>query len=370
MSNKTTLAKAKMLKPQTKQSFTTYIMVIAAFVIMMVLSSTGNVSSQIEGLLVPLCVYSILAVSLNLTVGILGELSLGQAGFMCVGAYASALFSIATNESITVAWIRFPLAILVGGICAAVFGILIGIPVLRLRGDYLAIVTLAFGEIIKNVFAALYVGIDSNGLHIALNQADMNLAEDGTEIIRGALGVKGVPQDSTFVIGFVLLMITLIISYNFINSRTGRAVKAIRDNAIAAESVGLNITKYKLITFALTAFLAGLAGALYSHNYATLQAAKFDYNMSILILVFVVLGGIGNIRGSVIAAIVLTLLPEVLRSINNYRMLIYSIVLIVMMICTSNEKARNLIISVFNWLKDQIIKLKNMIIKPKTKEVK
>ena len=233
-----------MLKPQTKKSFTTYIMVIVAFVIMMILSSTGNVSSQIDGLLVPLCVYSILAVSLNLTVGILGELSLGQAGFMCVGAYASALFSIATKETILVEWVRFPLAILVGGIFAAIFGILIGIPVLRLNGDYLAIVTLAFGEIIKNVFAALYVGVDSNGLHIALNQADMNLAADGTEIIRGALGVKGVPNDSSFVVGFILLMITLIVSYNFINSRTGRAVKAIRDNSIAAESVGLNITKY------------------------------------------------------------------------------------------------------------------------------
>ena len=335
MNNKTALAKTKMLKPQTKKSFTTYIMVTLAFVIMMILSSTGNVSSQIDGLLVPLCVYSILAVSLNLTVGILGELSLGQAGFMCVGAYASALFSIATKETILVEWVRFPLAILVGGIFAAIFGILI----------------------IKNVFAALYVGIDSKGLHIALNQADMNLEADGTEIIRGALGVKGVPNDSSFVVGFILLLITLIISYNYINSRTGRAVKAIRDNSIAAESVGLNITKYKLITFALTAFLAGIAGALYSHNYATLQASKFDYNLSILILVFVVLGGIGNIRGSVIAAVVLTLIPELLRSINSYRMLIYSIVLIVMMILTSNEKARTFIVTNFGKLKGMVLKI-------------
>ena len=331
MSNKTTLAKAKMLKPQTKQSFTTYIMVIAAFVIMMVLSSTGNVSSQIEGLLVPLCVYSILAVSLNLTVGILGELSLGQAGFMCVGAYASALFSIATNESITVAWIRFPLAILVGGICAAVFGILIGIPVLRLRGDYLAIVTLAFGEIIKNVFAALYVGIDSNGLHIALNQADMNLAEDGTEIIRGALGVKGVPQDSTFVIGFVLLMITLIISYNFINSRTGRAVKAIRDNAIAAESVGLNITKYKLITFALTAFLAGLAGALY----APVMAVSPILGDSFIIQAFttVVVGGGNPLIGTFLSGTVLGVISGIVsleqgQFIGKIAMLVAAIICI------------------------------------------
>lgn len=165
------------------------------------------------------------------------------------------------------------------------------------------------------------------------------------------------PNDSSFVVGFILLLITLIISYNYINSRTGRAVKAIRDNSIAAESVGLNITKYKLITFALTAFLAGIAGALYSHNYATLQASKFDYNLSILILVFVVLGGIGNIRGSVIAAVVLTLIPELLRSINSYRMLIYSIVLIVMMILTSNEKARTFIVTNFGKLKGMVLKI-------------
>ena len=160
----------------------------------------------------------------------------------------------------------------------------------------------------------------------------MNLEADGTEIIRGALGVKGVPNDSSFVVGFILLLITLIISYNYINSRTGRAVKAIRDNSIAAESVGLNITKYKLITFALTAFLAGIAGALYSHNYSTLQASKFDYNLSILILVFVVLGGLGSLFGYVMATILIYSLPEIFRELGDYRMLIYAIVLILMMI--------------------------------------
>ena len=224
-------------------------------------------------------------------------------------------------------WIRFPLAILIGGIIAAVFGILIGIPVLRLKGDYLAIVTLAFGEIIKNVFAALYLGYDSKGVHVSLKSlSNLNLEPDGKLILNGPQGISGTPNDSTFIIGAVMLLITLIIAYNFVYSRTGRAVMAIRDNVIAAESVGLNITKYKLVTFALTAFLAGCAGALYSHNFYTLQASKFDYNLSILILVFVVLGGIGSIRGSVIAAIVLVLLPEMLRSINSYRMLIYSIV--------------------------------------------
>ncbi|MGN1114438.1 MAG: branched-chain amino acid ABC transporter permease [Oscillospiraceae bacterium] len=336
--------KSKVIKPQTRKSFGTYGMVIIAFAVMQILISTGSVSSMLQDLLVPLCMYSILAVSLNLTVGILGELSLGQAGFMCIGAYSSALFSIVTSETITSAWLRFPLALFVGGICAAIFGILIGIPVLRLRGDYLAIVTLAFGEIIKNVFNAMYLGYDSNGLHFSLKNAeDMHMAADGKTLINGALGVNGTPNDSTFLIAFILLLLTLIIAYNFINSRTGRAVMAIRDNRIAAESVGINITKYKLITFALTAFLAGMAGALYSHNYYTLQASKFDYNMSILILVFVVLGGIGSIRGSVIASVVLVLLPELLRSISNYRMLIYSIVLIVMMILTSNATVKSYI---------------------------
>lgn len=344
MKKEKTAAGTKSLKPQTRKSFTTYAMVIVAFVIMQVLSSTGNISSMLSGLLVPLCVYSILAVSLNLTVGILGELSLGQAGFMCIGAYSSAIFSIATSETIAQSWIRFPLAILVGGICAAIFGIIIGIPVLRLNGDYLAIVTLAFGEIIKNVFAAMYLGYDSKGIHISLKSwANLELEPDGKTILNGALGISGTPNDSTFLIGAVMLLITLIIAYNFIYSRTGRAVMAIRDNVIAAGSVGLNITKYKLITFALTAFLAGCAGALYSHNFYTLQASKFDYNLSILILVFVVLGGIGSIRGSVIASVVLVLLPEMLREISSYRMLIYAIILIVMMIVTSNEKTKTFI---------------------------
>lgn len=340
MKNDNKAAKKK-LAPLTKKSFITYAMVLIAFAVMQILSSGGYISSMLTGLLVPLCVYSILAVSLNLTVGILGELSLGQAGFMCVGAYTSAVFSLLTSETITQPLIRFPLAIIIGGIFAAIFGILIGIPVLRLNGDYLAIVTLAFGEIIKNVFAAMYVGYDSKGVHISLKSlSNLNLEDDGTLLLNGPQGISGTPNDSTFIIGAIMLMLTLIIAYNFVNSRTGRAVMSIRDNVIAAQSVGLNITKYKLITFALTAFLAGTAGALYSHNFYTLQASKFDYNLSILILVFVVLGGIGNIRGSVIAAVVLVLLPEMLRGISSYRMLIYAVILIVMMIITSNEKSK------------------------------
>lgn len=349
----------KFLKGATGKSFITYAMLIIAFTAVQITVSGGHASNMFQGLLVPFCVYSIAAASLNLTVGILGELSLGQAGFMCIGAYSSALFSVCTKETITSAWIRFPIAILIGGFFAALFGVLIGIPVLRLRGDYLAIVTLAFGEIIKNVFAALYVGYDSRGLHFSLtSQGDLGLEPDGKMLINGALGISGTPKDSTFIIGFIVLLITMIILYNFINSRTGRAVMCIRDNRIAAESIGLNITKYKLITFGLTAFLAGVAGALFSHNLSILQASKFDYNLSILILVFVVLGGIGNIRGSVIAAVVLTYLPEVLRSINNYRMLMYSVVLIVMMIFTSNDKIRG-------FFSASLMKLKGLIFKNK-----
>lgn len=350
----------KKLNPQTRKSFITYGLLLIVFIAVEILLKTGSISSMLQGLLVPICVYSILAVSLNLTVGILGELSLGQAGFMCVGAYASAIFSNLVKDSITQPVLRFTLAIFIGGIIAAVFGIIIGIPVLRLRGDYLAIVTLAFGEIIKNVFAALYIGYDSAGLHISLkSQGDLGLKPDGKMIINGALGISGTPNDSTFEIAFVILFISVIIIYNFIHSRTGRAVMSIRDNRIAAESVGLNITKYKLITFALTAFLAGVAGVLYSHNLYSLQASKFDYNLSILVLVFVVLGGIGNIRGSIIAAAVLTLLPELLRSINNYRMLFYAVILIVMMICTSNETIRTFFIRNFQKLKGLIIKNKS-----------
>lgn len=350
----------KKLNVQTRKSFVTYALLLIVIIAVEIMVNTGNISSMLQGLLVPICVYAILAVSLNLTVGILGELSLGQAGFMCIGAYSSAIFSNLVKDSITEPMIRFPLAIIIGGICAAVFGIIIGIPVLRLRGDYLAIVTLAFGEIIKNVFAALYIGYDSAGLHISLkSQGDLNLASDGKMIINGALGISGTPNDSTFEIAAVILFITLIISYNFINSRTGRAVMSIRDNRIAAESVGINITKYKLITFGLTAFLAGVAGVLYSHNFYSLQASKFDYNLSILVLVFVVLGGIGSVRGSVIAAAVLTMLPEYLRSINKYRMLFYAITLIVMMICTSNATVRNFFIRSFEKLKGLVIKKKS-----------
>lgn len=313
-----------------------YGIVIALFVIVQILSGTGHLSRLLTGLLVPLCVYVIAAISLNLVVGFSGELSLGHAGFMCVGAYSSALFSHIASDIPQVP--RFILAILIGAAVAAVFGVIIGIPVLRLRGDYLAIVTLAFGEIIKNLINAIFLGRDADGFHISFKDSmSLGLKDGGEVLIKGPQGITGTPQAATFTIGIILVLITLVIVMNLVNSRTGRAIMSIRDNRIAAESIGINITKYKLLAFSISAALAGVAGVLYAHNLTTLTALpkNFGYNMSIMILVYVVLGGIGSIRGSVISTVILYLLPELLRGLNNYRMLIYAIVLILAMLFNS-----------------------------------
>ena len=328
-----------------KENLITYGIVIVAFIIVEIMTATGSISSLMKGLLVPLCVYVILAISLNLTVGILGELSLGHAGFMCVGAFTGAFFSRCMENVITVAPVRFTLAILIGAVCAGLIGLLIGMPVLRLKGDYLAIVTLAFGEIIKNVINVIYVGKDANGIHISMKDAaSMNMESDGDLIINGAQGITGTPKDSNFIVGTILILITLFIVLNLIKSRDGRAIMSIRDNLIAAESVGIRITRYKLMAFSISAALAGVAGVLYAHNLNSLMATpkNFGYNMSITILVFVVLGGIGNIRGSIISAVILTLLPELLRGMNYYRMLLYSIVLIAIMLFNWSPKLLNL----------------------------
>lgn len=324
------------------QNSITYGMVIGFWIVMQLLITTGNMKSLMKGLLVPLCIYVILAVSLNLTVGILGELSLGHAGFMCVGAFSGAFFTKCMEQAIPNVTVRFLIALLVGAVVAGIFGILIGIPVLRLKGDYLAIVTLAFGEIIKNLINVMYVGKDASGFHFSIKDTtSLGLDETGVVIIKGAQGITGTPKAATFTIAIILVLLTLFITLNLINSRTGRAIMSIRDNRIAAESVGIHVTKYKLMAFAISAALAGVAGVLYAHNLSSLAATpkNFGYNMSIMILVFVVLGGLGNIRGSMIAAVVLTILPEMLRGLNDYRMLIYAIVLIVMMLFNSSAKA-------------------------------
>lgn len=330
--------KKKALNKTWKENAVTYGIVIIAYIIIQAMLKGGHMSSLMKGLLVPVCVYVIMAISLNLVVGISGELSLGHAGFMCVGAFSGALFTKCMAATINNPILCFTIAAIIGAAAAAFCGILIGIPVLRLQGDYLAIVTLAFGEIIKNIINALFLGRDSQGLHFSMKAAaDLHLEKGGEILIKGPQGITGNPRISSFTIGIILILITLFIVQNIINSRTGRAVMAIRDNRIAAQSVGLSVTKYKLMAFTVSAALAGVGGVLYAHNLATLTALpkNFGYNQSIMILVFVVLGGIGNIRGSIVAAVVLTVLPELLRGMNNYRMLIYAIILIVIMIFNS-----------------------------------
>lgn len=328
----------KKISKNTKSSFITCALVIVIYAVIQIMNSAGSLSSLIKGMLVLLCVYSMMAISLNLTVGVLGELSLGHAGFMCVGAFTSGLFTQMLKDGPMNPNLRFFLAILVGIVCAALFGFLIGIPVLRLKGDYLAIVTLGFGEIIKSIFNALYAFMDANGaFHLSFISPKATVADEAVIsqykiYIDGSQGITRNPRQSTFTIGIIMLLISLVIILNLMHSRTGRAVMAIRDNRIAAESVGIHITKYKLLAFTLSAAIAGAAGALYAHNTSSLMPTKFGYNMSIMFLVFVVLGGIGSMRGSIIAAIILTVLPELLRFLNTYRMLIYSIVLIVMML--------------------------------------
>ena len=317
--------------------------VIAAFIIVQALIAGGMISSQIKGLLVPICAYVVMAVSLNLTVGILGELSLGHAGFMSVGAFAGIVTTTCLADVIPLAPLRLAVAVIVGAVFAAIAGVIVGVPVLRLKGDYLAIVTLAFGEIIKNIVNVMYLGFDESGLHFSLVEQKFQLSDTGTMIINGPIGVSGVTKISTFISGVVLILVTLFFVLNFINSRTGRAVMAVRDNKIAADSIGISVTRYKLLAFVVSAAFAGAAGTLYAMNFSTVTAAKFDFNTSILVLVFVVLGGLGNIWGSIIAAALLTLLPELLRGLSNYRMLIYAILLIVMMLFNNSSLKKRML---------------------------
>ena len=324
------------LKKTTKVDFATYFGVIAAFVIVTVLQSNGSLKRSVIGLLVPICCYMSMAVSLNLTVGILGELSLGHAGFMSVGAFTGIVVSQSLMNLIPNAPVRLALSMFVGALLAALVGLLIGTPVLRLQGDYLAIVTLAFGEIIKNILNNLYVGLDANGLHFSLTDAKSLGMQGGSLLINGPQGAAGITKMSTFAIGIVLVIVTVTVVLNLVNSRTGRAIMSVRDNRIAAESVGINVTKYRMIAFVVAAALAGAAGCFYAMGYSSIVPKKFDFNTSILVLVFVVLGGMGNVRGSIISAAVLTVLPEMLRAISDWRMLIYAVVLILVMIVSNN----------------------------------
>ena len=335
--------KTMLKNKNTRTNLLTYLVVIVAFVVMQVLNSQGMLGSSMKGYLVPICVYISLAVSLNLLVGVCGELSLGHAGFMGIGAFSGIVIAALLKDTIPNDALRLVCAMFGGGILAGFVGFVIGVPVLRLRGDYLAIVTLAFGEIMKNIVGNTYAGIDDTGFHMAVSTSKMKLEAGGKYIINGPLGATGVEKLASFTMGFLLVLFTLFVVLHLINSKEGRAIKAVRDNRIAAESVGINVTAFRMKAFVVSAFLAGMAGALFGLNYSSITATKFNFNTSINILVFVVLGGMGNILGSVISATLLYVLPEALRSLEDYRMILYAVVLIVVMLCTWSPKVKEVL---------------------------
>lgn len=292
--------------------------VVAVYFAIYMMVAQDLLLRQYRSVLVLMAVNIILAVSLNLVTGFLGELSLGHAGFMMVGAYAGAIFSKYFGEANpgTSAFVVIVLAILIGGLAAALAGVIIGIPVLRLSGDYLAIVTLAFGEILRSLC-------------------------ENMKITNGAAGLTGIETYTNykhFTYAFVIMVITIVVIGNLIHSRQGRAICSIRENRIAAESIGIHLAKFKLLAFVLGSFFAGIAGVIHAHNQGSVFPNEAGYNKSIDILVMVVLGGMGSIKGSIIAAIVLTILPELLRDAADYRQLLYAVVLIAMMLMNSSER--------------------------------
>ena len=299
------------------KNFINYIVVGIALIVFATLYLTGqDVARSTQFLLQNISIAMILAVSLNLVVGYLGELSLGHAGFMCVGAYLGGKIASLLEASLGNGPLTLLISLVVGGLCAAVCGVIIGLPALRLKGDYLAIVTLAFGEIVKVIF--------------------QNAAPD---VFGGTLGLP-TPKYSRhelYIYGFALVLITLFVIQNLMRSRHGRAITAIRDNEIAARATGINITKYKLMAFTISAFFAGIAGVLFSYTQSSVQAVKFGYNYSIEILVMVVLGGMGSINGSILAATLITFLNTKLATILTGELavlqnLLYALILIVIVI--------------------------------------
>ena len=273
-------------------------------------------SNYYSGMLVVVGINIILAVSLNMATGYLGQLPLGHAGFMAVGAYTGGIFlkAFEANKAEGFAYIAIVVAaLLLSGIAAGVFGVIIGIPALRLRGDYLAIITLGFGEIIR----------------VVLNNIDQVL---GFKFTYGASGLKRIPKISGLLLVTVCVVLIVTVIHMVMKSRHGRAILSIRENEIAAESCGINTTYYKVMAFSMSAFFAGVAGCLYAGNLGSLYPSTFGFMKSIEILVMVVLGGMGSMLGSILSATVLTVLPQLLYAMNDYRMVIYSLVLVIMMI--------------------------------------
>ena len=343
----------------TLKTLFTYLVVIVAFVVMSSLQQSGQLSYAMKKQLVPICVYISLAVSLNLLVGVCGELSLGHASFMGVGAYTGMIVVSLISASVPDPTARMLIAMAAAAVVAGVVGFLVGIPALRLRGDYLAIVTLAFGEILRNLLQNLHVGNADGVVRFAFSEKAPE--EWMNNIVAGAKGANLAPGDktATFTMGFVLVMVTLFVVLNIINSKEGRAIKAVRDNRIAAESVGINVTAFRMKAFVISAALAGMAGAVYGLDMTNLRPDRLGYNESINILLYVVLGGLGNVLGSVISATALYILPEIMKNaalqdaggwqqtfaqfLEDYRMLLYAGILIILMICTWSPKIKGAI---------------------------
>lgn len=321
---------------KNSKKLTSLSIVIFAYLIIELLIKTGNISSLLKSLLVPVCCYIVVALALNLVVGFSGELSLGHAAFMCIGAYSGLFTSTLLESTISNGIIRLIIAIIVGMIFAGIFGFFIGIPVLKLEGDYLAIVTLAFCQIIKSLLNNVYLGLDKNGLHFSFIENKVVL-ESGKMIFQGPMGATAIRRVSNFTAGVAMIIISLIVIYSLMESKYGRAITASRDNRIAANASGINVTKTKMLAFVISSALAGGAGAIFGLNFSMLSPSTFDYNLSITILVYVVLGGLGNISGTIISTTILVILPNILTFLDKYRMLVYSIVLIAMMLIINNK---------------------------------
>lgn len=324
---------------KNKSKTISFSIVIFAYLLIEVLMNVTRMSRLFTSLLVPACAYIVVALALNLVVGISGELSLGHAGFMAIGAFTAIVVAGILGSIIKNQIVLLMISIIIGGIISGIFGLIISVPVLKLSGDYLAIVTLAFGQIIKSLFNNIYLGLDADGLHFSFVTNEIAL-NGGKMLLSGPMGATDTSKISNFTAGIILIVFSLFVIYSLINSKYGRAIMSARDNRIAAESIGINISKTKTLAFVVSAILAGMAGSLYALNYSTLQPAKFDFNTSILILVYVVFGGLGKINGTIIATTVLYILPELLRELQDYRMLIYAIVLIIVMQITNNEKIK------------------------------
>jgi len=287
------------MKKELKNTLIFIVAGVILYAILKILISNEIINDYFATIIMVICINIILAVSLNLIIGLTGQLTLGHAGFMSIGAYTAAMLTLKMN-------MPFPIVLLIGGIFAGAFGFLIGLPTLRLKGDYLAITTLGFGEIIRVVITNI-------------------------ESLGGGRGLSGIPPKTTFTWVFFIMLFTIVIIINIARSSQGRAMKSVREDEIAAEAMGINTTKYKIMSFVIGSFFAGVAGGLFAHAMYFIKPDQFGFLKSVDIVTYVVLGGMGSLSGSVLSTATLISLPEALRSLNEYRMILYPIALIIIM---------------------------------------